>query len=155
MPVSTERYRSTDISGDYAAMARAFGGYGERVTEPAEIVPAIRRGIAATERRQARAARVHHQQGGRRLQVQVSREPAQDRGRGSKAEISTSVSTTCFAWPMRSAFELARIRGSHHILVHSELPLMLNLQPAGGRAKRYQVRQLETAVREHGLKLRR
>ena len=50
MPVSTERYRSTDISGDYAAMARAFGGYGERVTEPDEIVPAIRRGIAATER---------------------------------------------------------------------------------------------------------
>jgi acetolactate synthase-1/2/3 large subunit len=50
MPVSTERYRATDISGDYAAMARAFGGYGERITEPAEIVPAIRRGIAATER---------------------------------------------------------------------------------------------------------
>ena len=52
MPVATERYRATDISGDYAAMARAFGGYGERVTEPAEIVPAIRRGIEATERGQ-------------------------------------------------------------------------------------------------------
>ena len=52
MPVSTERYRSTDISGDYAAMARAFGGYGERVTEPADIVPAIKRGIAATEQGQ-------------------------------------------------------------------------------------------------------
>jgi hypothetical protein len=52
-------------------------------------------------------------------------------------------------------FQLARIRGSHHILVHSELPLMLNLQPAGGRAKRYQVRQLETTVRENGLKLKR
>ena len=52
MPVSTERYRATDISGDYAAMARAFGGYGERVTEPAEIVPAIKRGIAATEQGQ-------------------------------------------------------------------------------------------------------
>jgi thiamine pyrophosphate-dependent acetolactate synthase large subunit-like protein len=50
MPVSTERYRATDISGDYAAMARAFGAYGERVTEPAEIMPAIKRGIAATER---------------------------------------------------------------------------------------------------------
>jgi acetolactate synthase-1/2/3 large subunit len=48
MPVSTERYRSTDISGDYAAMARAFGGYGERVTEPDEIIPAIRRGIEQT-----------------------------------------------------------------------------------------------------------
>jgi len=50
MPVSTEKYRSTDISGDYAAMARAFGGYGERVDRPEEIVPAIKRGIAATER---------------------------------------------------------------------------------------------------------
>jgi thiamine pyrophosphate-dependent acetolactate synthase large subunit-like protein len=49
MPVSTERYRATDISGDYSAMARAFGGYGERVTEPSEIVPAIRRGIEQTK----------------------------------------------------------------------------------------------------------
>jgi acetolactate synthase-1/2/3 large subunit len=49
MQVSTEKYRSTDISGDYAAMARAFGGYGERVTEPGEIVAAIKRGIEATE----------------------------------------------------------------------------------------------------------
>lgn len=49
MEVSTEKFRSTDISGDYAAMARAFGGYGERVTDPAEIVPAIRRGIEQTE----------------------------------------------------------------------------------------------------------
>ena len=52
LPVATERYRATDISGDYAAMARAFGAYGERITEPAEIVPAIRRGIAATEQGQ-------------------------------------------------------------------------------------------------------
>ena len=49
MAVSTEKYRATDISGDYAAMARAFGGYGERITEPAEIIPAIKRGIAQTE----------------------------------------------------------------------------------------------------------
>jgi thiamine pyrophosphate-dependent acetolactate synthase large subunit-like protein len=52
MPISTEKYRATDISGDYAAMARAFGGYGERVEKPAEIVPAIKRGIAATEKGQ-------------------------------------------------------------------------------------------------------
>jgi thiamine pyrophosphate-dependent acetolactate synthase large subunit-like protein len=50
MPISTKKYRSTDISGDYAAMARAFGGYGERVTDPAEIVPAIRRGIEQTKK---------------------------------------------------------------------------------------------------------
>jgi acetolactate synthase-1/2/3 large subunit len=48
MPQATTKYRATDISGDYAAMARAFGGYGERITEPAQIVPAIRRGIEQT-----------------------------------------------------------------------------------------------------------
>jgi len=50
MPISTEKFRSTDISGDYAAMARAFGGYGERVKKPEEIVPAIRRGIEQTQK---------------------------------------------------------------------------------------------------------
>jgi acetolactate synthase-1/2/3 large subunit len=49
MPVSTEKYRSTDISGNYADMAKAFGGYGERVTTPDQIVPAIRRGIQKTQ----------------------------------------------------------------------------------------------------------
>ncbi len=48
MKVATEKYRSTDISGNYADMAKAFGGYGERVTRPADIVPAIRRGIQKT-----------------------------------------------------------------------------------------------------------
>src|SRR5581483_4128019 len=45
MPVSTEKYRSTDISGNYADMAKAFGGYGERVTDPNQIKAAIQRGI--------------------------------------------------------------------------------------------------------------
>ena len=49
MPVATERFRATDISGDYAAFARALGGYGERIAKPEDIVPAIRRGIAATQ----------------------------------------------------------------------------------------------------------
>jgi acetolactate synthase-1/2/3 large subunit len=49
MKTATEKYRSTDISGHYADMAKAFGGYGERVSEPAEIVPAIRRAIRKTE----------------------------------------------------------------------------------------------------------
>jgi thiamine pyrophosphate-dependent acetolactate synthase large subunit-like protein len=48
MPVSTEKYRSTDISGNYADFAKALGGYGERVTDPGQIVPAIKRGIAQT-----------------------------------------------------------------------------------------------------------
>ncbi|HVB97200.1 MAG TPA: thiamine pyrophosphate-requiring protein [Chloroflexota bacterium] len=48
MKVATAKYRSTDISGNYADMAKAFGGYGERVTDPREIVSAIKRGIAQT-----------------------------------------------------------------------------------------------------------
>ena len=53
MPVSTEKYRSTDISGNYADMARAFGGYGERVTDPNEIEAALQRGVEATQNGQA------------------------------------------------------------------------------------------------------
>ena len=53
MKVATEKYRSTDISGNYADMAKAFGGYGERVTDPNDIVAAIARGIDATKNGQA------------------------------------------------------------------------------------------------------
>ena len=48
MKVATEKYRSTDISGNYADFARALGGWGERVTQPGAIVPAIQRAIAKT-----------------------------------------------------------------------------------------------------------
>ncbi|WP_374527101.1 thiamine pyrophosphate-requiring protein [Novosphingobium sp.] len=48
MPVATERFRATDISGNYADFATALGGYGERVTRPEDIRAAIERGIAAT-----------------------------------------------------------------------------------------------------------
>jgi acetolactate synthase-1/2/3 large subunit len=49
MQVSKEKFRSTDISGNYAEFARALGGYGERVTEPGDIAAALRRGIEATK----------------------------------------------------------------------------------------------------------
>ncbi len=49
MKTATEKYRSTDISGNYADMAKAFGGHGERVTDPAEIVPAIKRAMVKTQ----------------------------------------------------------------------------------------------------------
>ena len=49
MPVSGAKFGSTDISGNYADMAKAFGGYGERVSDPAEIKAAVRRAVAATE----------------------------------------------------------------------------------------------------------
>jgi thiamine pyrophosphate-dependent acetolactate synthase large subunit-like protein len=48
MQTATAKYRSTDISGNYADMARAFGGYGERVSDPGQIIPAIKRGIEQT-----------------------------------------------------------------------------------------------------------
>jgi acetolactate synthase-1/2/3 large subunit len=48
MRASDAKYNTTDISGNYADFATALGGYGERITSPDEIVPAIKRGIAAT-----------------------------------------------------------------------------------------------------------
>ena len=49
MQVSQAKYGATDISGNYADMAKAFGGYGERVADPNDIRAALERGIAATE----------------------------------------------------------------------------------------------------------
>ena len=49
MPTSQAKYHATDISGNYAMMAEAFGGYGERVESPEEIIPALKRGIRKTE----------------------------------------------------------------------------------------------------------
>ena len=49
MPTATEKFRSTDIGGNYADFAKALGGHGERVSAVEEIVPAIRRAIAATQ----------------------------------------------------------------------------------------------------------
>ena len=48
MQTATEKYRSTDISGNYAEFAKALGGWGERVTEPGQIVAAIKRAVAKT-----------------------------------------------------------------------------------------------------------
>lgn len=49
MEESTQKYGTTDISGNYADMMTAFGGYGERIEQPESIQPAIRRGIQKTE----------------------------------------------------------------------------------------------------------
>jgi len=53
MQVSTQKFRGTDISGNYADIAKAFSGYCERITHPAEITAAIRRVIEATQKGQA------------------------------------------------------------------------------------------------------
>jgi acetolactate synthase-1/2/3 large subunit len=49
LPVSTERYGTRYLSGDYAKVADGLGGYTERVEKPHELVPALRRAIAETE----------------------------------------------------------------------------------------------------------
>ena len=49
MQTSTEKFGCTYLSGDYAGVARALGGYAERVTLPEEIIPAVRRGIEKTK----------------------------------------------------------------------------------------------------------
>jgi acetolactate synthase-1/2/3 large subunit len=48
MAESHKKYRTCDISGNYADFAKAMGGYGERVTEPEQVVHAIVNGIRAT-----------------------------------------------------------------------------------------------------------
>ena len=50
-------------------------------------------------------------------------------------------------------FRLARTEGSHHIMVHPDVPRPLNLQKVGGQAKPYQVRQFLKAVEQYNLSL--
>jgi acetolactate synthase-1/2/3 large subunit len=46
MPNAVERFGANRVTGDYSAVARALGGHGERVSEPAELRPALERAIA-------------------------------------------------------------------------------------------------------------
>jgi predicted RNA binding protein YcfA (HicA-like mRNA interferase family) len=50
-------------------------------------------------------------------------------------------------------FELARTRGSHHIYRHPKVPRHLNIQPVGGEAKLYQIKQLRDMIEEFNLKI--
>ncbi|MDQ0472070.1 thiamine pyrophosphate-requiring protein [Labrys wisconsinensis] len=43
MPVATRKYGANRMSGEYAPIARALGGHGECVTDPAELRPALLR----------------------------------------------------------------------------------------------------------------
>jgi predicted RNA binding protein YcfA (HicA-like mRNA interferase family) len=51
-------------------------------------------------------------------------------------------------------FRLDRINGSHHIFIHDDIPDMVNLQDAKGKAKAYQVRQLLEIVEQYNLKMK-
>jgi len=50
-------------------------------------------------------------------------------------------------------FRLDRIKGSHHIFVHPEVPELVNLQNVKGKAKAYQVRQLLEIVERYNLQM--
>jgi acetolactate synthase-1/2/3 large subunit len=47
IPESISTYKASSTSGDYAGVARSLGCHAERVTEVAEIRPALERAIAA------------------------------------------------------------------------------------------------------------
>jgi len=46
-----------------------------------------------------------------------------------------------------------RIRGDHHIFAANRVEEILNLQPKGGRAKPYQVRQIREVLLKYNLHL--
>ena len=48
-------------------------------------------------------------------------------------------------------FRLERTTGSHRTLRHRAYPIRLNLQPVGGEAKPYQIRQFLRLVELYGL----
>lgn len=50
-------------------------------------------------------------------------------------------------------FHLDRVKGSHHIFIHSELKELVNLQNVKGQAKPYQVRQFLKLVEKYNLEL--
>jgi thiamine pyrophosphate-dependent acetolactate synthase large subunit-like protein len=44
-PIATERYAIDSVSGNYTGVAKALGFYTERIEQPIEVLPAIKRGI--------------------------------------------------------------------------------------------------------------
>jgi acetolactate synthase-1/2/3 large subunit len=49
MPIATGKYGANRMSGAYAPIAEALGGYGECVIDPAQLRSALLRGIAQVE----------------------------------------------------------------------------------------------------------
>jgi thiamine pyrophosphate-dependent acetolactate synthase large subunit-like protein len=48
-PYASEHYNLNRQTGEYAKIAEALGGYGERVTDPAQVVPALQRAKKSVE----------------------------------------------------------------------------------------------------------
>jgi hypothetical protein len=49
---------------------------------------------------------------------------------------------------------LERINGDHHIFTRTDVEEILNLQPRGGKAKLYQVKQVRNVVVRYQLEIR-
>ena len=50
-------------------------------------------------------------------------------------------------------FRLDRIKGSHHIFVHPDIPELISLQNVKGKAKPYQIKQLLKIIEKYNLHL--
>jgi thiamine pyrophosphate-dependent acetolactate synthase large subunit-like protein len=48
IPIASEKFRTKFTSGRYADVARGLGAYSERIERPADVAPAIKRGIEST-----------------------------------------------------------------------------------------------------------
>jgi acetolactate synthase-1/2/3 large subunit len=57
MPVATQKYGANRVTGNYAPIAEALGGYGECVTEPQNLRPALLRVRYHDSRRHGRQRR--------------------------------------------------------------------------------------------------
>ncbi len=64
MARSHELYRTRDLGGNYADLARAMGGWAEKVEDPAAVGPAHSASQSGDRERPSRTAGVHHQRGG-------------------------------------------------------------------------------------------
>lgn len=49
IPIAAQRYGTKFLSGDYAKVAEALGGYSEKVVQPAELTPALQRAKRVVE----------------------------------------------------------------------------------------------------------
>jgi predicted RNA binding protein YcfA (HicA-like mRNA interferase family) len=68
---------------------------------------------------------------------------------GSKDVRFTELTTCVEAF----GFSLSRVRGSHHIYTHSDIPELINLQDVKGKAKPYQIKQFLEVVERYNLRM--
>lgn len=53
LPISVEKYGTKYLSGDYTGVAKALGAHAERITDPGQVAPAIKRAIETVGNGQA------------------------------------------------------------------------------------------------------